>query len=80
MNHNVVGSDASRKQVGADYDRADDRLPRFRCIGDEGCPDGEELAKLERKLVVCKVQFDLYPIYQLEGLSGEERKQTVIAA
>jgi len=55
VDHDVIGGNASRKQIGVYEDTAEGRGTCFRSIRYEGRPDGEDLANLEWISVARKV-------------------------
>ena len=59
MNHDVVRCDAAGEEVGVHEDSCDGGGVCFRRVGDEDCPDGEQLAEFERTLAVGEIELDL---------------------
>ena len=59
VNHNVVRTDTTGKQIGMNTNRAYGDCSRPGWTRDENGPDGEELAELERVLFLREIQFDL---------------------
>jgi hypothetical protein len=65
VDHDVIGGDATRKEVGADEDSCNFVGICFRRVGDERSPNRKELAQLERIPASRKIKLELRKLIQV---------------
>jgi hypothetical protein len=80
VDHNVIGCDAAREEVGTAEHAGNDGRTGFVGIGDEDCPYREEITNFEGIWCCGEEELQLDRRKVREGLCQVKRGQTEMAA